>query len=387
VVGEKLNSGFGGLPFGNVGGNATQADQLACRIAEWSAMGFDPAYRSVCPPDAAFKMPFGFGLDRGLKGRRHPITIFGQNLAEKSVISPIGRGLVIAEDLVDTARVRRFAGGQVQFPTAESTGIEGKAQISLHARAGFGFETQVADCRFQFGGSPDNSILEFGGFALQLRVSPSQLGPHRRHCQMGVNPRQYFRRLERLGDIIDATGREAGDLAVAVGQGGREDHWDVAGGFSRLQPPTGGEAVQARHHHIQQNQVGADEFRPPHPLFPILRHQYAVAVGFQAIDHHPQIGGVVIDDQDGRRRAGGDRSVRYRCLLIWCFSRTRESAEAHSGLAPLGVTILELGRMRPSTSICPSAAVTMMGMSRVGATAFSRRQALKPSTPGMLTSN
>ena len=117
---------------------------------------------------------------------------------------------------------------------------------------------------------------------------------------MGVDPRQHLRRLERFGYVIDAARRETGDLAVGVRQRRHEDYRDVAGRSTGLQPPAGGETIQTRHHHIQQDQIGADEFSPPHPFLPVLRHQHAEALGLQAIDHHRQIGGRVVDDQNRR---------------------------------------------------------------------------------------
>ncbi len=63
-------------------------------------------------------------------------------------------------------------------------------------------------------------------------------------------------RPDRLRDVVDAADLEALLQVLGVGLGGREDHRDRRSAVVHLEAATGVEAVDARHHDVEQDQVG-----------------------------------------------------------------------------------------------------------------------------------
>ena len=100
----------------------------------------------------------------------------------------------------------------------------------------------------------------FSAFALmnlllQLLILLHQLLLQGSNIQMGSDARQDFRLMQRLGQIINAPGGKAVDLILdAIERGDENDRYLVRLGVG-FQAATSFEAVNFRHHHIQQNQV------------------------------------------------------------------------------------------------------------------------------------
>ena len=100
----------------------------------------------------------------------------------------------------------------------------------------------------------------FSAFALmnlllQLLILLHQLLLQGSNIQMGSDARQDFRLMQRLGQIINAPGGKAVDLILDAIERGDENDWDLVRLGVGFQAATGFEAVNFRHHHIQQNQV------------------------------------------------------------------------------------------------------------------------------------
>jgi len=81
---------------------------------------------------------------------------------------------------------------------------------------------------------------------------------HPRIANMRGHPRQYFGRLDRLGHIIQPACLEALDDMLGLGQSGHEHHWHMTHRFHLFNATAGLEAIDARHHRVQQNDVGHD---------------------------------------------------------------------------------------------------------------------------------
>src|ERR1035438_2621973 len=75
--------------------------------------------------------------------------------------------------------------------------------------------------------------------------------------QMDAHARQNLFGVNRFSDIIDATDFQPGYLVLDVMQGGQEDDRNVGGGRVRLEFGAGLESALARHHHVEQNEVGS----------------------------------------------------------------------------------------------------------------------------------
>ncbi len=66
--------------------------------------------------------------------------------------------------------------------------------------------------------------------------------------------------------------------------------------FFGLQPATGFEPVDARHHHIQQNQIRLDPSCALQCFKTILGHDHTETALLEVIDDNADIGGRVVDD-------------------------------------------------------------------------------------------
>jgi hypothetical protein len=124
------------------------------------------------------------------------------------------------------------------------------------------------------------------------------VGHHQR--QVVLHPRAHDGRRERLGDVVDRARRQAlGLVAFGVGAG-HEQHDGVAGGLVHFEPAARFIAVQAGHHHVEQDDVGPVALR-------LFQRGQAVAgehdlseIGQQVLEH-PDIFQHVVDDQDDGR--------------------------------------------------------------------------------------
>jgi hypothetical protein len=105
--------------------------------------------------------------------------------------------------------------------------------------------------------------------------------------------------LERLGDVVHATGLKAPYLVPDVGERGHEDHGDVGGFRAFPELTTGLESIHTRHHHVQQHQVRASIPRLRHCAASVPCHKHPEAHAVQGVEQQTDIGGCVIDDENG----------------------------------------------------------------------------------------
>ena len=116
---------------------------------------------------------------------------------------------------------------------------------------------------------------------------------------MGVDPGQHFVVLERFGQVVDTAGLEPLDLGGSLGQGSHKDNRDVPGGGEGFQLPTGLEAIDARHHHVHQDQVRSCQLSLPYRTLPIKGGKGPVAGALQGVEQELDVGRLVVHHQDG----------------------------------------------------------------------------------------
>ena len=93
--------------------------------------------------------------------------------------------------------------------------------------------------------------------ARSIQRDPAALGAAR-IGQMHADPRQQFLHDDRLGHVVDAARRKALHDVLGLRKPRHEDHRQVTQQPFTLEPATGLEAVQPRHHRIHQHEVRRD---------------------------------------------------------------------------------------------------------------------------------
>ena len=175
-----------------------------------------------------------------------------------------------------------------------------------------------------------DQFLAFAGHAFQTVAG--QLQPDVR-----PDPRQQFLGNERLGDVVDRAGLERAQQELAVLGGGEEDRRHLAHAGLVLQRGQQFEPVHARHHHVEQHQVGRGGPRGRQRFGPIACGGHRIAVAFQQRADHPQVRGLVVDDEDAagagfRMRHAGGASRRHSAG----FSHYQTGATEHTRCRTIG---------------------------------------------------
>jgi len=116
--------------------------------------------------------------------------------------------------------------------------------------------------------------------------------------QVRADPRQDLARVEGLGDVVHAAGREAFELLRRIAQRGEKDDRNDAGRLGRLEAPAGLVAVPAGHQDVQQNQVGSAPLGHAQANGPVAGDQGLEAEGIQLGDHGAELDRLVVDDED-----------------------------------------------------------------------------------------
>ncbi len=116
--------------------------------------------------------------------------------------------------------------------------------------------------------------------------------------QMRSDACQHFLGLERLSDVIKAAGLKTGDFLARIAESADENERNAATPFVRLQTPADFIAIQARHIHVQQDQVwnfGGYGFQRQGA---ILCRSDTIAVAAQQLGQKTQIGRGVVHHQN-----------------------------------------------------------------------------------------
>ena len=107
--------------------------------------------------------------------------------------------------------------------------------------------------------------------------------------------------IDRLGQIFVGAGIEALDHVLAVRLGGHQDDRHERHAGIRLDAAGHFDAVDLRHHHVEQNKVWQMLLGGGERLLAVAGLQQFVAVDFQPRDQNITVGFVVVDDQYARR--------------------------------------------------------------------------------------
>ena len=107
--------------------------------------------------------------------------------------------------------------------------------------------------------------------------------------------------LERLGQVVVAAGFEAGDDILGVGLGGHQDDRDEPVRRVLLEPLHDLDAVELRHHDVEQDQIGLELGRARERLLAVSRGDDLIALRFEPDAQDIQVGRDVVDGQNAWR--------------------------------------------------------------------------------------
>ena len=117
-------------------------------------------------------------------------------------------------------------------------------------------------------------------------------------AQDRAHPRHQRRVVDRLGDVLVAAGIEPGHDVDRIGLRGHQDDRHERQARVRLELPADLDAVLARHHDVEENQIRRLCPRDGERLVAILGRDHLVALARQAGLQDLEVGRVVVDDQD-----------------------------------------------------------------------------------------
>ena len=120
-------------------------------------------------------------------------------------------------------------------------------------------------------------------------------------AQHGLHPRHQRRLVDRLGEIFVGAGFEPGDDVLGVGLGRAQDDRRERHRRIVLDPLADLDAVDLRHHDVEQDQVGQMLLGGGERLFAVGGLLEVVAVRAEPREQDVAVGLVVVDDQDTRR--------------------------------------------------------------------------------------
>ena len=132
----------------------------------------------------------------------------------------------------------------------------------------------------------DLDELVIAGAQLVLQALREERAPHARGELHG---------LERLRDVVNAPGLEPRDHVVGLVLRRDEDHRDRSGLRVRLEPPAGLPAVDARHHDVEQDEIGVLALRDRECLLAARRAEHPAAERRETARQQIEVRGFVID--------------------------------------------------------------------------------------------
>ena len=120
-------------------------------------------------------------------------------------------------------------------------------------------------------------------------------------AQQRLDPRHQRLLVDRLGQIFVGPGIKPFDYVARFGLGRHQNDRRERQRRVRLDPPADFDAVELRHHDVEQNEVRPMLARDRQRLLAVARMQHLIAVRLQPRRQNIAIGLVVVGDQD----AGG----------------------------------------------------------------------------------
>ena len=138
--------------------------------------------------------------------------------------------------------------------------------------------------------------------------------------QVRGHARQQDGRADGLGDVVHRPQLQAQALVLHVGARGEEDHGNVARVQVRLEPAADLIAVHARHHDVEQDEVGRLlALRDLQRLLPLVGHLHVVVVAQQPAHEREVVGRVVHHEHRGDRLLDEHRlCIKERGMVHEC---------------------------------------------------------------------
>ena len=163
---------------------------------------------------------------------------------------------------------------------------------------------QLGDLRRQEALQPGHALdlAELIGDALlEVAVHVGDLVVQLLQPQHGLDPRHQRHLVDRLGEIFVGAGLEPGHHVLGVGLGGAQDDRHERQRGVALELLADLDAVDLRHHDVEQDQVGQQLLGGGERLLAVGGLLELVALRPEPRHQDVAVGLVVVDDQDARR--------------------------------------------------------------------------------------
>jgi len=151
--------------------------------------------------------------------------------------------------------------------------------------------------------------------------------------QMCAHPHEHFLFADRFGHIVDAACGQTTHNVLSIAARGDEDDRDIARLFVLLETLARCKAIDAGHHHIQQDQLRLAQGHDVQCLFATGGTHNPILVGLQGLTQQLDIGGNIVDDKyigspqvDIRLTGGTSRAGLFGILCHSAFSRMARNA-------------------------------------------------------------
>ena len=216
----------------------------------------------------------------------------------------LGRALALG---LEQDRLRDAELADVMEQGAERQVVLG-AWRELAAAAGVG-----GDRRDALGVVPGQRVLLFEqvDHAEDQRFGRVELVAQSPDPEQGSQPGEELDAVEGLVEKVVGAGLEAADLAFDIGERGQHHHRNEAGGTRRLDAPADLEAVEARHHDVEQDRLRRVRRNRLERRQAIARE--ADVEAFVGEDRRQQLEvlGLIVDREDARRLFGWCVHLRH----------------------------------------------------------------------------
>jgi hypothetical protein len=116
--------------------------------------------------------------------------------------------------------------------------------------------------------------------------------------EMRPHARERFLVLDGLGDVVHASSTERFHFVRGLVERGHEQHRNIFRDRARFESAAGFKPVDARHHHIEQNQIRLRLLGLRQRFLAVLRDHELIARVTEGFDEDAEIGGRVVYDED-----------------------------------------------------------------------------------------
>jgi hypothetical protein len=161
-----------------------------------------------------------------------------------------------------------------------------------------------------------DALLEFRIPFLELFRLPLHLVLQRLHAEQRAHAREELGLVDRLRQKIVGARLDAFQALALRIKRRHQDHRQQRGFRLRADAPADVVPGQARHHHIEQYEIGLVRGELRKRLFAIRRRRHAEPFHRQQIGQQLDVGGGVVDDENFRRLAHPRGLSRMRLTVL-----------------------------------------------------------------------